>query len=58
MGKINCFERKEKSIWPKVRVLEENPGDSVKIIWNVAVKMRLEMEIWHLFAWERVSELF
>lgn len=29
---------------------EKHPSDSVKITWNVGVKVRLEMEIWQLFA--------
>lgn len=45
--------------------LEEHAGDSVKIIETVHVQERLEMEvrklemgIWLLFVWERVSKLF
>lgn len=45
--------------------LEEHTGDSVKIIENVHVQVRLkmevrklEMEISQLFVWERVSKLF
>lgn len=45
--------------------LEEHTGVSVKIIETVHVQKRLEMEvrklemgIWLLFVWERVSKLF
>lgn len=57
--------KEKQTIRPKFRVLEEHASDSVKIMWNVDVKVRremevrrLEVEIWQLFAWKRVSKLY
>lgn len=46
------------SVWPKCRMLEEHTGDSVNIMWNINVKVRLEMEVRKLFIWKTVLKLF